>query len=239
MRSGGIADASIALRRKRTQGRRTLLRRVLVAAIIAVVIAGLVWLVGFSPVLAAKSVQVEGNSVLSVAEVEARGAVPMGTPLARVNLDHIVERVGTLPAVEKVSVERRWPNTVAIIVTERTAVIALAQGSTFIWVDASGTKFHEAQTPGADLVVVQAPDDQRILADLATVTQSLTEELRSRVQKITATSPDTITLVLDKGQTVIWGSATESATKAQVATAMLGVEATVFDVSAPANPTSR
>lgn len=236
---GSIADASIAIRRRRSRNRRMMLRRGAVGALVAVVVAALVWLVGFSPLLAATTVEVEGTTVVSAAEVEARGAVPMGTPLARVNTDHIAERVGTLPAVQAVTVERRWPNTVAIVVTERVGVIALARGGTFRWVDASGSVFHQTSTPGAGLVVVEAPEDTRILADLATVAQSLTDQLRARVQKITATSPDTITLVLDRGQRVIWGSAADSTTKAQVATAMLAVEATVFDVSAPAHPTSR
>lgn len=236
---GSIADASIALRRQRSKNRRRLLRPALVIAIIAIVVAVLVWLVGFSPVLAVTKVEAEGQRVVTAAEVEARGAVPMGRPLARVNTGHIVERVATLPAVQSVQVERRWPNTIVIVVTERVAVIVLAQGGSFSWADASGTIFHQTQTPGEGLVVVEAPRDQRILADLATVTASLTEQLRGRIQKITAISPDTITLVLDQGQTVIWGSAAESTTKAQVATAMLDVKATVFDVSAPANPTSR
>ena len=236
---GSISDAGIAIRRRRGRNRRKMLRRGAVGALVAIVVGTLVWLVGFSPVLAATTVQVEGNTVVTAADVEARGKVPTGTPLARVNTDHIAQRVGTLPAVESVTVERRWPDTVAIIVTERVGVIALAQGNTFDWADATGTVFHQTKAPGAGLIVAEAPNDQRILADLAAVAQSLTDQLRGRVQKITATSPDTITLVLDRGQSVIWGSAAESGTKAQVATAMLDVEATVFDVSAPAHPTSR
>ena len=236
---GSIADAGIAIRRRRSRNRRTMLRRGLIGALVAVVSGALVWMVGFSSVLAARTVEVQGVTVVTAAEVESRGSVPLGTPLARVNTDHIAERVATLPAVQSVKVERRWPHTVAIVITERTGVIALAQGGSFRWADASGTLFHQTPTPGPGLVVVEAPNDQRILADLATVAQSLTDQLRGRLQKITATSPDTITLVLDQGQKVIWGSAAESTTKAQVATAMLGVKATVFDVSAPANPTSR
>ncbi|MGD8215084.1 cell division protein FtsQ/DivIB [Aestuariimicrobium sp. Y1814] len=234
-----IADASIALRRKKSRDRRRRWRRAAVVALVGLVVAALVWLVGFSSVLAVKQVEVDGLRLLAAAEVESRAQVPMGRPMARVNTDHIVDRVATLPAVESVRVERRWPSTIVISITERTPVIALHIEGSYKWADATGNVFHQTEALPDGLVVVEAPEDQRILADLATVAGSLTDELRARVQKITAESPDTITLVLDGDQTVIWGSAAESATKAQVATAMLDVEATVFDVSAPANPTSR
>ena len=234
-----IADASIALRRKRSKNRRRRWRRALISGLVAVGVSGLIWLVAFSPMLAAKRVAVEGAGVLSVADVQSRAAVPMGTPLARLKTDDIADRVRTLPAVSDVRVERRWPGTVVILVTERVPVLQLQDGGSFRWADAAGVLFHQQQAAKPGLVVARAPDEQRIIRDLATVVGSLTNELRGRVQQITASSPDTITLVLDKGQTVIWGSAAESTTKAQVATAMLKVEATVFDVSAPANPTSR
>ncbi|MGD7731956.1 cell division protein FtsQ/DivIB [Propionibacteriaceae bacterium G57] len=235
----GIADAGIARQRKRQQARRRVLVRGAIAAGIAVLLAVAVWLVGFSPVLSATSVEVEGTDVTTVAGVRGQARVPMRTPLIRVNTDDIATRVAAMPAVESVRVERRWPNTIAILVTERTPVLQRRVGGTFYWSDAKGVVFHQATKARAGLVVVEAPDDRRLLTDLATVQASLTPALRSRVQKITATSPDNITLVLDKGQTVIWGSSAQSTTKAQVATAMLGVKATVYDVSSPANPTSR
>lgn len=234
-----IADATLALRRKRSRDRRRGWRRALVTALGVLVVAALVWTIGFSPWLAAKDVTVEGNRVLTVAEVEGRAAVPMGTPLARLRTAEIADRVATLPAVADVEVHRSWPGRVVVRVSERTPVVQLQEGGAFRWADAEGVVFHQTNKADPGLVTVQAPADQRILADLATVTSSLTDPLRARVLRITATGPDTITLVLDKGQTVVWGSAAESTTKAQVATAMLGVKATVFDVSAPASPTSR
>ncbi|MCT1458910.1 FtsQ-type POTRA domain-containing protein [Aestuariimicrobium sp. p3-SID1156] len=234
-----ITDAALARRRKRSRQRRRLWRRLAVlgtALLLAVVIT---WLVAFSPVLAAKRVQVSGVQVLSAPSVTQAAAVPLGRPLARIDTATIAQRVAALPQVEKVHVNRAWPHTVTIAVTERTPVLQRRDAGTWHWVDATGRSFHQTPEPKAKLVVVEAPADQRILRDCATVSASLSPKLRQALHKMSATSPDTITLHLSGGRTVIWGSAAESDTKSQVATALLGVKATVFDVSSPANPTSR
>ena len=67
-------------------------------AVVAVLVAGL-WLVEVSPVLAARTVRVEGVPAGAVAGIRDRADVPMGTPLARLDTDAIAQRVieaGTL-----------------------------------------------------------------------------------------------------------------------------------------------
>ena len=234
-----ISDATAALRRRRDLSRRQRWRRVALAVVALVVVAALTWLVAFSPVLATKRVEVEGTQLLTPAEVRAAARVPLGTPLTRVDTDAIAARVQALLPVAQVEVDRHWPNTITIKVTERTAVLQRQQGSGFQWIDGTGLAFHTSAQAKGGTLHVRAPNERRLLTDLATVSSSLTTQLRQRVQYLKADSPDTITLVLDKGQQVVWGSADQSATKAQVATALLGVKATVFDVSAPDHPTSR
>ena len=55
-----------------------------------------------------------------------------------------------------------------------------------------------------------------------------------------ATTIDQISLVLKDGRTVIWGSADESDTKAEVlATLLATVQAGTYDVSVPSKPTTK
>jgi cell division protein FtsQ len=57
--------------------------------------------------------------------------------------------------------------------------------------------------------------------------------------EIQAASRDTIVIALDQNTQIIWGSAEESELKAQVIVALLQVEGSVYDVSAPGFPTVR
>ena len=78
----------------------------------------LVWLVGFSSVLATRSVTVTGlGDPGEQAVVVAAAAVPIGTPLARVDTGGAVDRVasGSRPW-PSVSVSRSWPSTVVVSV---------------------------------------------------------------------------------------------------------------------------
>ena len=69
---------------------------------------------------------------------------------------------------------------------------------------------------------------------------ALPAELLARVDSVTATTRDDVTLVLTGvGQAVRWGSAEDAALKAQVLAALLTRPASVYDVSAPLAPTTR
>lgn len=236
---GSIADATIALRRRRSRRRRRVALRLAVVAAVLAVVAALLWLVFASPVLAVKQVRVEGTSLLTRTQVSDAARVPMGTPMARMNADDIADRLRAMPQVKDVRVVRHWPTTLGIEIVERTPVIQRRTAAGFAWSDADGVVFHESRTRSAKLVVVQAPDDERLRRDLAGVASSLTPQLRSALVEVRATSPDTITLVLTGRRTVVWGDASQSPTKAEVATALLQVKGSVYDVSSPANPTSR
>ena len=88
-------------------------------------------------------------------------------------------------------------------------------------------------------VIAHVEDEQRLLADVATVATAFPPELRPEVVSISAEAVDRIALALDGGRTVVWGSADQSDVKAEVIAALLAVEAKVYDVSAPGHPTTK
>lgn len=235
-----IADATIKLTLRRRAEHRRRVRTVVALAAAVAVLGGSGWLFGFSPWLSVQSVRVEGATLLTSAQVEGAARVPIGAPMATVDLDAIADRVAALPPTSAVTVHRAWPRTVVISITQRTAAVQRRVGSGYQWVDRSGTVFHVAQQPVTGLVTVEcATADPRLLKDSATVAASLTGALRTKTTLIRAESPDDLVVVLTDGRQVVWGSAADSPTKAQVATALLGVKASVYNVSSPANPTSR
>ncbi|MGC4152974.1 MAG: FtsQ-type POTRA domain-containing protein [Propionicimonas sp.] len=232
------ATTRLAVRR-RSQRRRRWLQWLWLALALAGV-AGVVYLVGFSPVLAVSRVEISGAEVLSEQEVSRAAAVELGTPLVRVDVAGIAERVAGLPPVDEVSVTREWPDQVTIAIAEREARLALASGTGYLIADASGVVFDTARSRPKGLVLVEAnPRDQRALADAGVVFSSLSEKTAGKVTVVQARGRDAITLRLEKGIRVFWGSVEQSELKSEVLDVLLEQEGTVFDVSAPAHPTRR
>lgn len=209
----------------------------------AVLLVGIgVWLAFFSQVFAVQHVTVSGTKLLTADEVTAVAQVPMGEPLLTQDMGAIDERVSNLPAVLDVDVSRELPDTVAIAVTERRASYLRERDGQYDWIDPEGVTFHSTPMPGeGDLLaaVAAVEDEQRLLADVATVADAVPPELRPQIVAIQAEAVDRISFTLDGGRTVVWGSAEESSLKAEVIAALLSVEATVYDVSAPGHPTTK
>jgi cell division protein FtsQ len=209
--------------------------------LVAAVAAGLVWLVFFSSVLAIREVAVTGSEVLKPTQVRRAAAVPIGEPLSMVDLAAITTRVEALPPVKSVEVSRAWPDGVRIVVRERDAVAVLERDGILRGVDASGVDFRSYRSVPQALPVVRmgtaaGPD---ALAEAATVVGVLPDGLAARVDSVQVETIDTISLLLNGGRTIIWGSADDSANKVRVLEVLLGQKATTYDVSVPAQPTLR
>ncbi len=236
----GVADATGALLQRRRRNRRRLALRVLVGVLVLALLGTAVWLVGFSSVLAADRVTVTGTRLVTSTTVTRTAAVPLGTPLARVDLDEITTRVESLAPVKSVQVDRTWPHTVAITITERTPVYVVSAGGSSTLVDDQGVAFATVAKRPDDLVrAAITTDDPVLLRSVAIVAQSLPSTVRDQVDRIEASSPESIRLKLKGNRDVVWGSADQSIVKGQVLAALLKKKATVYDVSGPANPTTR
>lgn len=205
------------------------------AAVLA--LAGLVaWVVLGTGVLGVRQVRVVGTEVLTTAQVRAAAAVSEGVPLARVDLAAVRRRVAELAPVDRVRVQRDWPDTLLIEVVERTAAATVPQGEQFLVVDASGVVFRTLAERPAELPVVRlaepGPDDAATRAALQ-VLAALTPQLREQLVEMHVDGPAEIKLRLRGDRTVIWGDASRSETKARVATALLAREGSTIDVRAP------
>lgn len=233
--------AGARLARAELQPRR---RRLVPLLMVLVIIAGLLmvtgWVFGFSSAFAARSLKITGVRTLSADEVQAAARVPLGTPLARQDLDGIGARVAALGPVRSVRVSRSWPETVAIDISERTPVLAVPEQGGFSLIDDQGQAY--LRVPAVPRRVALAhvnPADTRLLADAGVVAAALPEELRSRVASVDTVTMDSITLRLHNGDVVFWGSSAESPLKAQVLAALLKRDAVRYDVSSPQSPALR
>ena len=217
-------------------------RRLVALALLGVaLLGGAVWLVYFSPLLVVRQVAVTGHQQLRSEQVVAAARVPMGTPLARQDVEAIARRTTTLPAVQAASVTRRWPDTITVTVTERRPLLAVRKPGGFDLVDPEGVAFAESGSVPDGVVLAEVnPSDRPLLQQVGTVAVALSGGLGGQVSVLAATDAQRITLKLKSGVTVNWGSATDSALKAEIVAALLkSGRATSIDVSSPHNPAAR
>ncbi|NNC78853.1 MAG: FtsQ-type POTRA domain-containing protein [Acidimicrobiales bacterium] len=128
----------------------------LAAVVVLVTLAALVLR---APFFAVNHVQLNGESRTSEGAVLEALQIIEGESLARFNTNEAADRVGELPWVESVSVNRGWPSTLQVTLRERTPAAALAVdgGATWVVVDATGHVLEHRLTPPTTLPLVHVP----------------------------------------------------------------------------------
>lgn len=218
-------------------------RAAVVAGVVVLALLVSAWAVFFSSLLAVDGVEIAGASQLSRTRVEQAAGVPVGEPLARVDLDAIRERVEGLSGVKSADVTRAWPNHVRIEIVERQAVAVIDEGDRLRGLDAEGVVFRTFDERPAGLPLIRIAPDTRAdaMTEAAEVVGTLPEKVARKVAYVDVKTRDEIILTLKRGKTVLWGSADNSEDKALVLEAMLEATpgASAYDVSVPGQPTSR
>jgi cell division protein FtsQ len=214
-------------------GRRASL---ILGAAMGVAVILVVWLVAFSPVLGADTVRVTGVHLLTADQVREAAGIGAGEPLVRIDTGAVAHRVEALREVASARVRLSYPNTVTIEVTERVPIGYVGSGSGFALVDSGGVQFRSVSRPPARLPLFSVPSGSAAPAAAqaeAIVAEALPRSLRGKVASIQAFDATAITVVLTDHRIVHWGSADDSARKAQLLAAVITRPGTVFDVSDP------
>jgi len=227
-------------KKSRRSWRRKALALIVIAVIVALVAAGL-WVVYYSSALVTKRVNVVGSRNLTPVQVSLTAQVPVGVPLARQDLDAIAERLTAVPSIETAAVSRSWPNTITLTIVERRPVLAVLQPDGYVVVDKYGVASQTQPTLPPKVVLADVDTQSKpLLSAVAVVATALPEKLNGKVKLITASSPDSIALILGSGRIITWGSSADSELKAKVVTALLKRKPkSSIDVSSPHNPAVR
>lgn len=230
-------------RRRRRQERRRRVRPWIIGFLLTALLTGGVWLIWFSQYMVVTGAQVIGVRELSERRVVRAAAVPTGVQLARVDLGAVEARVESMPAVKDADVSRSWPDTVGIEVTERTPVAAVERpGSDGLQaVDSDGVLFFRYDQRPEHLPLIRTAPDVRseALAEAASVIGALRSDVQAQVSSLDVESVDRIVLRLEDDRRVLWGSAEQSADKAEVLAALLDRKVDYIDVSVPGRPVTR
>ncbi|QGN31919.1 cell division protein FtsQ/DivIB [Microlunatus sp. Gsoil 973] len=239
VRTDGDAEETVLLDWRRRRNRRRLVLRLAIPLLLLALVAAGIYLVGFSSVLAVRSVRITGEKYLTQEQVAQVAAVPYGAPLARTDVRAIQQRVADIRQVETAEVGRSWPNTITIAVVERKAVYAVDEGSSVLLVDRFGVGFRSAPSAGSLPKAKVPAGNRQLLKAVGIVVAALPHSLQQKVDRIEANSRDSITLRLADGDVVFWGSEEQSALKATVLVPLLKEHGSRYDVSAPGNPAIR
>jgi cell division protein FtsQ len=223
--------------RNATSWPRNALALIAIVLVLAVV-GGSLWIVYFSSVLVTKQVNVVGTHHLTPTQVSLAVQIPLGVPLARQNLDEIARRAMTLSPIESATATRDWPSTITVTIVERRPVFAVRQPDGYLLVDKFGVAYETQPILPREAVLADVdPAAAPLLCEVASVAAALPGKLRSKVDRITASTHDNIVLILATGRKVTWGDARDSELKAKVVTALLKREPKAsIDVSSPHNP---
>ncbi len=242
VRSSVLASRARFERRAMAARRRPVRLAAAVAAAVGLV-ALLVWVVGFSPLLVARTVTVTGLSDEGErTAVQTAAQVPLGQPLARVDTSGVAARVRAISTVRSVSVSRSWPSSITIAVERKVPVLAVKnpQGQLQV-VDASGQAFQTVAALPAGVALVNAttaaPDPEGVRAAIS-VLGLLPPAQRAQVTNVTVSSADLVTFQLGP-VSVVWGGVADGAKKLTVLLALLPTSPAVVDVSAPDTPVTR
>jgi cell division protein FtsQ len=227
---------------RRQWRRRWLAWRYVVVLVLLLALVGTggyaVW---FSSWLDVEEVDVSGAQNVTADEVRTRAQIETGTPLARVDLCRAESRVRSLAIVKEARVTRQWPDTVLIEIVERVAIAVVEIGGRLRGMDAEGVVFRDYNRapPGLPRVQTDIGTSAEALREAAQVISALPESLTLIVDYVQVATVDEITLFLKDGRQVVWGSAEDSETKAEVAIELLQkVDAQVYDVSVPTQATT-
>ncbi|MCT1867285.1 FtsQ-type POTRA domain-containing protein [Dermabacter sp. p3-SID358] len=209
-----------------------------------VVLAALAF--AFLPQLKVSEVRVMGATYVDESSLERIASAREGQSLAFSDLGALESELAAVPGVKAAKATRHWPNTIRVVVTERTAIAQLESGGSTSLVDAAGAKL-PANAADASILphLVVDPSASNVKATeaaLVEITRELPPNLRAALTKATAAAPSGITLEVatEAGpRTVVWGGAEDSELKAQVLAALLSQPGAVIDVSSPEAPTIR
>ena len=205
-----VAGARAASLRARLVGAGVLLA--LVGAV-----AGTGWWAWDAGHLDTRQVLVVGTTRVDAAQVEAIAVqASQGRPLPAVDVGAIHDQVAAMTLVLDVAVERRWPRTLQVVVTELVAVAAVpGAGGGVDVVDEHGVVLASQPDPPAGVPLLRVDverDGADTLAAARVVLAALPVPLQQRTGEVSATSPADVRLVVD-GKQVRWGTAADSVRK--------------------------
>lgn len=193
-----------------------------------------------SPLLAFRTVAVEGASRLAPEVVEDALRGLFGQPLARVSPELVSSALEPITLIQAFTTRIEPPNTLVVTIVERQPVGIVQQGQAFAIVDAAGVVLWQEATRPEGLPRINASpaaDSSSFQASVRALS-AIPDEVLAQIDAVSATTLDDVRFTMMQSEhLVVWGSAERSREKARVLPAALAAagtgEARIIDVTTP------
>lgn len=224
--------------------RRGIVAGIVVAALLLVALVGYLVL-SYTPAFTITRVETTATKHISRASIAKLAKVPKGSTLLNLDEDMVTRNLKKNPWVGSVTYERKYPDTVRIVVTERkvSALVVMSAGDVVwylgegnVWIEPASIKVGEsdsiddlalaaAQKAGVMLItdvpasitpVAGAAVNSEVLDGVASYREQFGEKISSQIVSFSAGSVDSIGCTLKSGVQVSLGSATSISSKEAV-----------------------
>lgn len=214
---------------------------------LTLVLAALVAVAVYSPLLALRTITIDGASRVQASEVHSAIDGQLGTPLALVDYGAITRELSAFPLIRSFVTETVPPDTLVIHIVERAPVGSIVSSSGYDVVDPAGVVIQSASERPAGIPLIDiggASADSAAFKAVVEVLLALPDSMLATVESATAQTKDDVTFVLaGVGQRVVWGSADRSALKSRVLQELIATQDPAhqveYDVTAPLSPVLR
>lgn len=167
------------------------------------------------PIFKVSNFEIQGLNQSTAEEVEGATGIERGSNLVRVSPQAAAQGVSQLPWVESVSVNTSLPGTVNVSITEVDAKAYAERPDGDHLIDASGRAFVIQPAPeGLIKVTGTSEDDQQIFAGVVSVIDAIDQNLRGQIAEIDVPKPHEMTVVMQDGKRIYWGSEDNAKDKA-------------------------
>lgn len=216
------------------------------AGVIVALVLGVV-LVGLSPLLALRHVEVVGASRLDPAAIAKKLDNQVGKPLALLDQSEISSDLAAFPLIRSYTLESHPPDTLVVRIIERQPIGVVEQGPAFVLVDQAKVPISSTANRPAGFPLIAAAgaaadaNADSGFAAASAVLASLPANVLGQVDTISAKTKDDVSFTLrGSGATVVWGSAEDSELKSADLAALLkgAPDAHRYDVSSPHSVTT-
>ena len=212
---------------RRDEGRRRRQRLIVLVVVLALACAAAA--LTRSPALDVDRISVIGADHTTAASIAAVAGLRHRQPMMDVDGGAAARQIRTLPWVEDASVQRMWPGTVQIRITERQAVAQVRAAAGWAAVDGSGRVLQVAKAAFPSLVrinrvVAAAPGSSigRVARPALELALALPPELAAQAASVSIRAGGELTVTLIEDDIAVnFGPATELPAKAQALAALL------------------
>lgn len=218
----------------------------IIAAVIAVVVAlmlifaAVAW---FVPVFKVNSVVVTGATRTDTEQAEELSGINHGDNFFRIDATQAALAIAEMPWVSSVTVNRQFPSTVEITLTEREAAVFINRADGTHVIDTEGLPVIIGTPPfGTVEVTGTSEDDPDVLPAVIEVINAIDAyqpELKKEIATVDAPDRFDILLRLNDGREIYWGSSENNHDKAVALSTVIKREGQRWNISSPSMVTVR